>query len=82
MNYDFDLGKISELLGNNYNQKDVKSYLNDFNTKYWVNTKKCKTQNDLNDFYNTRFYKDYPPTEEGFVKYYLRVRSRKIPFLC
>lgn len=82
MDYEFELKKIFDLLGNNYNKRDVKSYLRDFKTKYWLNEKNFKNQNDWNNFYNSRFYKDYPPTEEGFVKYYLRVKSRKINFLC
>lgn len=83
MNLDLDFKKITNLLGNeNLDKKNVKSYLRDFNTKYWVNSKKCQTQNQWNDFYNSRFYNDYPPTEEGFVKYYLRIKSRRINFLC
>ena len=82
MNFDFDILKIEELLGFiDFDLKEVKSYLRDFKTKYWVNTKKLTDQNEWNDFTNSRFVTTYPPTEEGFVKYYLRIKSRKISFL-
>lgn len=81
----FNFQKISELLGNdqsNFNRRDVKSYLGQFKLKYALNISRHNiSPNEWNKFMNSRFVADYPPTEEGFVKYYLRVKSRKIAYL-
>lgn len=84
MDLEFDFQKITELVGSgsNFDEREVKSYLRDFNLKYWLNIKKYSdNQHEWNAFMNSRFVTTYPPTEEGFVKYYLRIKSRKINFL-
>lgn len=79
----FDLEKISKILGNsNFNRKEVKSYLGQFKMKYALNISRHNiSPTEWNKFMNSRFVKDYPPTEEGFVNYYLIIKSRKIRFL-